>query len=45
MVVGKWCGELDEARMKRVLDRESPIEADEPEEVLDQTEAHMPAAG
>jgi len=45
VVVGKWCGELDEARMKRVLDRESPIEADEPEEVLDQTEAHMPAAG
>jgi len=44
VVVGKWCGELDEARMKRVLDRESPIEADEPEEVLDQTEAHMPAA-
>jgi len=45
VVVGKWCGELDEARMKRVLDRESPIEADEPEAVLDQTEAHMPAAG
>ena len=44
VVVGKWCGELDEARMKRVLDRESPVEADEPEEVLDQTEAHMPAA-
>ena len=44
VVVGKWCGELDEARMKRVLDRESAIEADEPEEVLDQTEAHMPAA-
>jgi hypothetical protein len=34
VVVGKWCGELDEARMKRVLDRESPVEADEPEEVL-----------
>ena len=44
VVVGKWCGELDEARMKRVLDRESPVEADEPEEVLDQTEVHMPAA-
>ncbi|HKP67567.1 MAG TPA: dicarboxylate/amino acid:cation symporter [Casimicrobiaceae bacterium] len=44
VVVGKWCGELDEARMKRVLDRESAIEADEPEEVLDRTEAHMPAA-
>ena len=44
VVVGKWCGELDDARMTRVLDRESPVEADEPEEVLDQTEAHMPAA-
>ena len=44
VVVGKWCGELDEARMKRVLDRESASEADEPEAVLDQTEAHMPAA-
>jgi len=44
VVVGKWCGELDEARMNRVLDRESTIEADDPEEVLDQTEAHMPAA-
>src|SRR6476619_1622742 len=35
VVVGKWCGELDEARMKRVLDRESPVEADEPEKVID----------
>jgi len=43
VVVGRWCGELDEARMKRVLDRESAIEADDPEEVLDQTEVHMPA--
>ena len=44
VVVGRWCGELDETRMKRVLDRESDAEADEPEVVLDRTEAHMPAA-
>jgi aerobic C4-dicarboxylate transport protein len=43
VVVGKWCGELDPVRMKRVLDQETDIEAEEPEEVLDQTEVHMPA--
>jgi aerobic C4-dicarboxylate transport protein len=43
VVVGKWCGELDAARMQRVLDRETDVEAEAPEEVLDQTEAHMPA--
>jgi aerobic C4-dicarboxylate transport protein len=43
VVVGRWCGELDETRMKRVLDQESVSEAEAPEEVLDQTEAHMPA--
>ena len=35
VVVGKWCGELDEARMKRVLDKETDVEAEEPERVLD----------
>ena len=44
VVVGKWCGELDTARMNRVLDRETDFEAEEPEKVLDRTEAHMPAA-
>jgi len=44
VVVGKWCGELDEARMRRVLNRETDADAEEPEEVLDTTEAHMPAA-
>ena len=44
VVVGKWCGELDTARMSRVLDRETDFEAEEPEKVLDRTEAHMPAA-
>ena len=43
VVVGRWVGELDEARMKRVLNQESDVEAEEPEAVLDQTEAHMPA--
>ena len=40
VVVGKWCGELDTARMRRVLDNESDVEADEPERVLDRTIAH-----
>ena len=44
VVVGKWCGELDAARMRRVLDQETDVEADAPEEVLDQTEAHMPVS-
>jgi aerobic C4-dicarboxylate transport protein len=44
VVVGKWCGELDEARMRRVLDQETDLDAEAPEEVLDQTEAHMPAS-
>src|SRR2546421_8779957 len=35
IVVGKWCGQLDESRMKRVLDKESDAEAEEPEAVLD----------
>ncbi|MEO8935742.1 MAG: dicarboxylate/amino acid:cation symporter [Burkholderiaceae bacterium] len=40
VVVGKWCGELDVDRMKRVLDRETSDEADEPELVLDKTVEH-----
>jgi len=44
VVVGKWCGELDAARMQRVLDEETDVDADAPEEVLDQTEVHMPAS-
>jgi len=43
VVVGKWCGELDEARMQRVLNNESDSDAEEPEEVLDVVEQHMPA--
>src|ERR1700704_6287900 len=43
VVVGKWCGELDVRRMKKVLDRETDDEAEEPEKVLDAVQAHMPA--
>ena len=42
VVVGKWCGELDSARMRRVLDRETDDEAEEPEKALDAVETHMP---
>jgi aerobic C4-dicarboxylate transport protein len=41
VVVGKWCGELDTARMRKVLNRETDDEAEEPELVLDATEGHM----
>src|SRR5437773_9349991 len=44
VVVGKWCGELNEARMRKVLNKETDAEAEEPEKILDATEAHMPAA-
>jgi aerobic C4-dicarboxylate transport protein len=45
VVVGKWCGELDEARLHRHLEGETDVEADEPEAVLDQIEVHMPRHG
>jgi aerobic C4-dicarboxylate transport protein len=44
VVVGKWCGELDVQRMHKVLNQETDTEAEEPEKVLDATEAHMPTA-
>jgi aerobic C4-dicarboxylate transport protein len=44
VVVGKWCGELDEQRMHKVLNQETDAEAEEPEQVLDATEGHMPPA-
>ena len=43
VVVGKWCGELDSARMQRVLDNESEDDAEEPEKILDAVEEHMAA--
>jgi aerobic C4-dicarboxylate transport protein len=41
VVVGKWCGELDSARMQRVLDNESSDDAEEPEKILDVVSEHM----
>src|SRR4029078_303004 len=35
VVVGKWCGELDERRMKKVLNNETEDDAEEPEKVID----------
>ena len=43
VVVGKWCGELNEARMRKVLNKETDAEAEEPEKILDATEAHIAA--
>ncbi|MHA7682705.1 dicarboxylate/amino acid:cation symporter [Cupriavidus sp. PET2-C1] len=45
VVVAKWTGDLDVARMHRRLDNESDAEADEPEAVLDPMVARMPASG
>jgi aerobic C4-dicarboxylate transport protein len=44
MVVAKWTNDLDTERMTRILNNETPAEADEPEAVLDQVEHHMPAS-
>ncbi len=41
VVVGKWCGELDTARLQRTLNNETEADADEPEKVLDAVEGHM----
>lgn len=43
VVVGKWTGDLDSERMKRVLNNETPEEAQEPEAVLDAVDQHFPA--
>src|SRR5205807_175657 len=34
VVVAKWEGALDEARMRRVLDRETDVEAERPEDLV-----------
>ena len=44
LVVARWTGDLDQARMARELDNTSGTESDEPEAELDQVEVHMPAA-
>src|SRR5262249_27404802 len=43
VVVGKWCNELDTERMRKVLNNETPDEAEEPEKIMDATDVHMPA--
>jgi aerobic C4-dicarboxylate transport protein len=42
LVVAKWCGEVDTEQMHKHLNRETALEANEPEAVLDRQEAHMP---
>jgi aerobic C4-dicarboxylate transport protein len=42
VVVAKWTRELDTDRLARRLNNESDEDADEPERVIDATEAHMP---
>ena len=44
VVVAKWTGDLDTVRMQQVLNNETAQDADEPEEILDKVEAHMPPA-
>ena len=44
VVVAKWTGDLDTARMQQVLNNESTAEAEEPEAVLDRVENRMPTA-
>ena len=40
VVVGKWTGDVDVARMQAVLNNETPAEADAPEAVLDVVNQH-----
>ena len=42
VVVAKWTHDLDTERMTRILNNETPDEAQEPEAVLDRVEHHMP---
>ena len=41
IVVGKWTDELDTEQLRRELDQETVMEAQEPEKVLDQKRARM----
>ena len=41
IVVGKWTGDVDDARLQAVLNNETPAEADEPEAVLDTADQHL----
>ena len=44
LVVAKWTGDLDLARLRRELDHETDAEADAPEAVLDSTRAQASAS-
>jgi aerobic C4-dicarboxylate transport protein len=44
VVVGKWTGDLDTARMQSVLNNETGLDADAPEAVIDAVDHHMPVA-
>ncbi len=41
VVVGKWGNDVDMVRLNKVLNNELPDEANNPELVLDQSNAHM----
>jgi aerobic C4-dicarboxylate transport protein len=41
LVVAKWCNALDLKRLQQVLNRETAVEAEEPERLLDAKEAAM----
>src|SRR5262245_42688245 len=45
LVVAKWCNALDSARLQKVLNKETEVEADEPERVLDAQETAMDLHG
>jgi aerobic C4-dicarboxylate transport protein len=45
LVVAKWTGDLDTNRMHRLLNKETPEEADQPESVLDRVDQHMHVSG
>ena len=45
LVVAKWCGALDEKRLARVLDRETVLDAEAPEVILDAVTAKMDLHG
>jgi aerobic C4-dicarboxylate transport protein len=44
LVVAKWTGDLDMARLQAGLNNETWAEANEPEAVLDQTTSHLGGA-
>jgi aerobic C4-dicarboxylate transport protein len=44
VVVARWTGDLDTARMHRQLNNEAVVDAEEPEAVLDEVDQHMPVS-